>query len=215
MASALDLRELLVETVAGKLRLNVGLGSLQNPWNAPLGYSAGVLDIFVKSRLGGASELPGLGFDTPPQQGWQYHIRVTGFASSLDFVPDGQTQPQPRTTPIKVQLQGSGLTIDTPIPSGQYSYWVTSSVYSPFTPEGRLRPTSGGGSANLMAARANTPVPVDVISGGDQAREYTLGVLQPVGQTRDRRAVFLLALAAAGLLVGLITTIRVWRQGQL
>ena len=98
-ASALDLRELKVESKNGKLRLTVGLGAIQNPWNAPLGYSAGVLDIFVKSRLGGASVLPGLGFVTPAQQGWQYHIRVTGFGSSLEFVPDGQTSAQPRPVP--------------------------------------------------------------------------------------------------------------------
>ncbi len=213
-ASALDLRELKVESgTGGKLRLTVGLGALQNPWNAPLGYSAGVLDLFVKSRVGGDTSLTGLGFVTPPQQGWQYHIRVTGFGSSLDFVPDGKTSPQPRPNVLQVRLNGSALQIDTPIPAGQYSYWVTSSVYSPFTQDGMLRPGTGGGNANLVAAHAASPVPVDVISGGEQVREYALGVLQPVGQTRDRRALLLLGLAAAGLLLALVATVRVWRKG--
>ena len=211
-ASALDLRELKVESEGGKLRLTVGLGAIQNPWNAPLGYSAGVLDIFVKSRLGGASVLPGLGFVTPAQQGWQYHIRVTGFGSSLEFVPDGQTSAQPRPVQLNVRLSGSAVVFDTPIPAGQYSYWVTSSVYSPFTPDGYLRPGSGGGSASLISPRNNGPVPVDVISGGDQGRAYAQGVLQPVGRTRDRRALLLLGLAAAGLLLGIVASVRVWRK---
>ena len=211
-ASALDLRELTVETENGKLRLTVGLGAIQNPWNAPLGYSAGILDIFVKSRLGGASVLPDLGFVTPAQQGWQYHIRISGFGSSLEFVPDGQTRAQPRAVQLNVRLSGSAVVFDTPIPAGQYSYWVTSSVYSPFTPGGYLRPGAGGGSASLISPRNNGPVPVDVISGGDQGREYAQGVLQPVGKTSDRRALLLLGLAAAGLLMGVVASVRVWRK---
>lgn len=211
-ASAVDLRELKVEAVDGKLRLTIGLGAVQNPWDAPLGYSAGILDVFVKSRLGGNTTLSNLGFVTPPQQGWQYHVRVSGFASSLEFVPDGQSRPQPRPVNLNVRLSGSAVVFDTPIPAGQYSYWVTSSVYSPFTADGYLRPGTGGGSASLLSARNNSPIPVDVISGGNQARAYTTGVLQPVGMTRDRRAVLLLALAGAGLLVGLIASVRVWRK---
>ena len=213
-ASSLDLRELKVETVGGKLRLTTGLGAIQNPWNAPLGYSAGVLDIFVKSRVGGASALAKLGFVTPAQQGWQYHIHLDGFGNSLEFVPDGQTRAQPRSVNLNVRLSGSAVVLDTPIPAGQYSYWVTMSVYSPFTPDGMLHPGTGGGSASLIAPRNDAPVPVDVISGSDQARAYTLGVLQPVGQTRDRRALLLLALGAAGLLTGLIATVRVWRKSR-
>ncbi|WP_424951758.1 glucodextranase DOMON-like domain-containing protein [Deinococcus sp.] len=213
-AGALDLRELKVENQGGKLRLTIGLGAVQNPWNAPLGYSAGVIDIFVKSRLGGATALAKLGFVTPPQQGWQYHLHLNGFGSSLEFVPDGQTAPQPRNTPLTVQLSGSAVVIDTPIPAGQYSYWVTNSVYSPFTPDGMLHPGTGGGSASLIAPRNNGPIPVDVISGGDQARAYATGVLQPVGRARDRRALLLLGLAAAGLLLGLIATVRVWRKSR-
>jgi C-terminal binding-module, SLH-like, of glucodextranase len=212
-ASALDLRELKVEAVGGKLRLTIGLGAIQNTWNAPLGYSAGVLDIFVKSRLGGATMLSNLGFETPPQQGWQYHLRVNGFGNSLEFVPDGKTVPQPRpSAQLKVTLSGSAVVISTPIPAGQYSYWVTSSLYSPFTKDGMLHPGIGGGAANLVAVKNNAPIPVDVISLGNQAQAYASGVLQPVGQTRDRRAVLLLGLAAAGLLIGLIATVRVWRK---
>ncbi|GGJ61680.1 glucodextranase DOMON-like domain-containing protein [Deinococcus aquiradiocola] len=213
-ASALDLRELRVETVNGKLRLTVALGSVQNLWNAPLGYSAGVIDIFVKSRLGGASTLDSLGFVTPAQQGWQYHIRVDGFGSSLEFVPDGKATPVRKDTPLTVRLSGSAVQVDTPIPAGQYGYWVTSSVYSPFTTDGLLRPSVGGGSASVSSTRPNAPVPVDVLSGGDQARAYAQGVLQPVGRTRDRRALLLLGLAAAGLLVCVIATVRVWRKSR-
>ena len=216
-AAALDLRELRADSVNGKLRLMVGLGAVQNPWNAPLGYSAGVLDIFVKSRLGGASDLGSLGFVTPPNDGWQYHLHFTGFGQTLDFVPDGSSRPVRKDVPLPIRLNGSTLEIDTPIPAGQYSYWVTLGVYSPFTPDGLLRPSVSGGPASLVTPRSGTgrgaaPLPVDVISGGDQTRAYTLGVLQPVGQTRDRRTILLLGLGAFGLLLTLIATIAVWRS---
>ncbi|WP_425148085.1 glucodextranase DOMON-like domain-containing protein [Deinococcus sp.] len=215
--AALDLRELKAESQGGKLRLSVGLGAVQNPWNAPLGYSAGVIDIFVKSRLGGASDLAGLGFVTPPGSGWQYHLRVSGFGSILEFVPDGSSKPQRRDVPLNVQLSGSTLVIDTPIPAGQDSYWVTMSLYSPFTPDGLLRPSSSGGAASLVTPRSATgrgsaPIPVDVISGDEQRRAYTLGVLTPVGQTRDRRTVFLVGLGLLGLLVAVLATALSWRR---
>ena len=213
-AGAVDLRELKVESEGGKLRLTIGLGAIQNPWNAPLGYSAGVLDIFVKSRVGGASTLDTLGFVTPAQQGWQYHIHLNGFGSSLEFVPDGKTTPQPRNVKLNARLSGSAIVLDTPIPAGQYSYWVTSSIYSPFSRDGLMHPGIGGGRSSLISPRNDSPLPVDVISGGEQAQAYALGVLRPVGETRDRRALLLLGLAAAGLLVGLIATVRVWRKSQ-
>ena len=218
MAAALDLRELRAEDIGGKLRLTVGLGAIQNPWNAPLGYSAGVLDLFVKSRLGGDTDLGSLGFVTPPNDGWQYHLRVTGFGSTLDFVPDGRSRPERRNVPLDIVLAGSALQIQTPIPAGQYSYWATLSVYSPFTPDGLLRPGVSGGPASLVTPRSGSgrgaaPIPVDVISGDDQARAYAQGVLSPVGQTRDRRTVVLLGLGLLGLLLTSLATAVIWRAG--
>ncbi|MFC4455899.1 glucodextranase DOMON-like domain-containing protein [Deinococcus sonorensis] len=209
---ALDLRELQVQDVGGRLQLRVGLGAVQNLWNAPLGYSAGVLDVFVKSRLGGATDLAGLGFSAAGSGGWQYHLRVSGFGSSLEFVPDGQTRPQPRTTPLTVQLSGSTVVIGTPIPSGQYSYWVTMSVYSPFTPDGYLRPSTGGGESSLQVTALNAPLPVDVIGVTPQAQAYRTHQLGAVGQTRDRRALLLLLLAVAGLVLAVVFTVLVWRK---
>ncbi|ULH15681.1 hypothetical protein MF271_03300 [Deinococcus sp. KNUC1210] len=46
---------------------------------------------------------------------------------------------------LPIRLTGSTLVIDTPIPAGQYSYWVTLSAYSPFTSDGLLRPSVSGG----------------------------------------------------------------------
>ncbi|ULH15680.1 hypothetical protein MF271_03295 [Deinococcus sp. KNUC1210] len=68
-----------------------------------------------------------------------------------------------------------------------------------------MTPRSGTG-------RGAAPIPVDVISGGDQTRAYTLGVLQPVGQTRDRRTILLLGLGIFGLLLTLVATVAVWRS---
>lgn len=207
-----DLRELRAENVGGQLRLTVNLGALANPWQAPQGFSGPVLDLFVKTRIGGQPALAESGFSAPSGDGWQYHIRTDGFRTRWWTVRDGQTTPTERREPLQVSVSGTGVVFQTPIPAGRYSYWVTSSVFSPFASDGELRPSTDTGPQVLSAPLVGLPTPVDVLAGGDQTRAYESKVLAPVGEVRDRRSLGLLALAGLGLLGALIGSLLAWRR---
>lgn len=209
-----DLRELRAENVGGQLRLTVNLGALANPWQAPQGFSGPVLDLFIKTRLGGQQALADSGFSAPGGDGWQYHIRTDGFRTRWWTVPDGQTTPVERREPLQVNVRGAGVVVETPIPAGSYSYWVTSSIFSPFAPDGELRPTTDTGPQVLSAPLVGMPTPVDVLAGGDRTRAYESKVLAPVGEVRDRRSLGLLALAGVGLLGALVGSLLAWRRTQ-
>lgn len=208
---ALDLRELRAERAANRLRVVVGLGGQGNPWNAPGGLSAAVVDVFVKTGLGGARELGETGFSAPAGTGWQRHYQLGGFgvrAWSADASGNVTALPEPGTLTVR----GSELVLDTNLAAGRYSYWVTSSVYSPLTASGVLSPRVSGGPETLVSGRAGQPAPVDVLTSGDQARAYVSRVLPENGELRDRRPLLLLVLAAVGLLIAVIATFRAWRR---
>ncbi|WP_181392022.1 glucodextranase DOMON-like domain-containing protein [Deinococcus irradiatisoli] len=211
-AAALDLRSFKAENVAGKLRLSTALGAVSNPWNAPTGFSGLTLDIFVKTAPGGARELSGLGLQVPGASGWQEHYRFNGF-SAQHFSADASGRPALQADTPQAQVQGTDLVLDTGLPAGAYSYWVTSSLYTPFSADGILRPGGDTTPSSLRSARAGTPAPLDVLQNGDQKAVYATGILDPVGQTLDPRALGLLGLAAAGLVAAAVLGVLAWRRG--
>lgn len=213
LARSLDLRDFRAEGVGGKLRLTVGMGGLDNPWNAPLGFSAAMVDVFVKTDYGGARALGDSANDlqTPPGEGWQHRYTVTGFGTRA-YLADKDGKVRADAGVPRVRTEGSSIVLDTDLPTGRYSYWVTSRVYSPLTQGGALSPREGGGGEALSAPRAGMPQAVDVLYGGDQARAYASRVLYATGELRDRRPLALLALAGAGLLLAAFATLRAWRR---
>ncbi len=239
-ADALDLREFRAESLGkaakkslpllqgtGKppagMRFTVGLGRIENPWGLPSGFSATVTDIFVKSPLGTVRTLGNLGLNVRGAGGWQYHVRVTGAGATLEGLPVQQNgaaavelnqKPLPMAAP-SVTVEGTNLVIDTAIPSGQYAYWVTNSMYSPLSADGVLRPSTGPDSSALQASRASAPAPVDVLAAPDDTAVYTLDTLAPVGETRDSRTLLLTALGGVGLLLTVVATVLVWRRRSL
>ncbi|GAA5511960.1 hypothetical protein Dcar01_00674 [Deinococcus carri] len=210
-ADALDLRSFQARPQGGGMRFVVGLGRIENPWGAPGGFSAGVTDIFVGGGLGGQRTLDGLRLNTTGG-GWEYHLRVTGSGSTLERVPEGGGAPVRLPDPT-MRVEGTSLVIDAAVPPGEYAYWVTSSVYSPLTPDGVLRPVTTPGPTALQAGRADAPVPVDVLSPSGDPAPYTQGTLAPVGRTRDTRTLVLVGLGGLGLLLVVAATVRVWRRG--
>lgn len=206
---ALDLRSFSAEANGKTLRLTVSFGQLTNPWNAPSGFSAGVTDIFVKTGLGGQPKLADTGLRVRGPGGWQYHLRVTGFGSTLDST-DGTTV-QHLAAPT-VQVQGTSLVMNSAVPAGNYAYWVTSSIYSPLTDSGILRPTQETGALTLQAGRADAPTPVDVLAASDDRQAYTDNTLAAVGQSADRSTWLLLGLGLLGLLLTIGATVAVWRR---
>ncbi|ACO46269.1 glucodextranase DOMON-like domain-containing protein [Deinococcus deserti] len=214
--SMLDLRSFSVQTVTQSgprtMRLIVGLGEIGNPWQAPSGFSANVSDIFVRTSVGGIRTLGDTGLQVRGSGGWHYHVRVTGFGSTLHAAP---TEPGGAATLLEapsVRVEGTNLVIDTAIPAGRYAYWVTSSVFSPLSPGGVMRPSESTSPLALQAARASGPTPVDVLASADDAQAFTTGTLAPVGETRDRQTLTLVGLGLAGLLLTIWATVQVWRR---
>jgi hypothetical protein len=211
-AEALDLRSFQAAPQGTGMRFTVGLGRIENPWGAPGGFSAGVTDIFLGGKLGGERTLDALRLNTAGG-GWLYHLRVTGFGSTLRQAPEEAGGEATLLAAPSVRVEGTSLVIDAAVPPGQYAYWVTSSVYSPLTPDGVLRPVTTPGAATLQAGRAQAPVPVDVLGPPGDVTPFTQGTLAPVGQTRDNRTLILAALGGLGLLVVTAATVILWRRG--
>ena len=210
-ASQFDLRALQVQDIGGKLQLAVTLGSVGNPWNAPAGFSGVVLDVFIKTGPGGASALTGLGLRVPSDSGWQEHYRVNGFVRQ-HFRVDGAGKAVLQKDAPSVKLDGTELILTTNLEAGSYRYWVTSSLYTPLGKDGFWRPGGDSGTNDLRSARAGSPAPLDVLLAGDQRPIYTSGVLPGVGQVIDVRALTLLGIAAAGLLIAIIAGVIAWRR---
>ncbi|WP_343216477.1 glucodextranase DOMON-like domain-containing protein [Deinococcus aestuarii] len=208
---ALDLRGFQAQPQGQGMRFTVALGRIENPWGARSGFSAGVTDIFVKTGVGGVRTLDHLRLNVTGTGGWAYHLRVTGFGASLRKVPEGGGPPTPLPAPT-VRVEGTSLVIDAAVPPGDYGYWVTSSVYSPLTPDGVLRPVTSPGPTSLQAGRPGAPVPVDVLLPSGDPAPFTQGTLAPVGATRDRRTLLLLGLGGLGLLTVVVATVAVWRR---
>ena len=208
----LDLRLFTASAVNGKLRLSVSFGSIGNPWNAPSGFSGAVLDIFIKTGPGGQRSLTNLGLSVPGASGWQQHYRVTGFGVQ-QFSADQAGNITPSAAKPRVHLEGTSLVLDTDMRAGEYSYWVTSSAYTPLSQSGLLKPGGDTGSLGLRSASAASPTPLDVLLSGDQKAVYATRILPPVGRVQDTRALVLLGTAFFGLLVAVIAGIAVWRRG--
>lgn len=218
--SQLDLRLFKAENVGGKLRLSVSMGAVSNPWNAPSGFSGTVIDIFIKTAPGGFHQLSDLHLNVPGSSGWQEHYRFDGFSVqhfraqlSSEQSTDVPTADVQQTSEVpQLSLQGTDFVIDTQLRAGNYSYWVTSSVYSPFSPSGVIQPGGDTSPSSLRSAHQGSPVPLDVLLSGDQTPVYASGVLSSVGQTRDLRALILLALSVVGLMLTSTLSIVAWRR---
>lgn len=214
-ADALDLRTFSVAPLERGTRLTVGFGAQQNPWNLQSGFSAGVTDIFVRTTVSGVRTLTGLGLQTAEPGGWRYHLRVSGAGATLERAdgPGGETRVG--LAAPQVRMDGPNLVIDAAeLPSGDYGYWVTSSAYSPLTPDGLLRPSAGAGELGLRASSARAPVPVDVLAAPGDRRAYEGGVLGAVGQERDWRLNVLLGLSALGFALAAFATWRGRREAR-
>lgn len=235
--SDFDIRSLNVQNVGGKLRLTVSLSAIHNPWQALSGWSGVTLDIFIKTAAGGRTALDDLALSTPGLLGWQEHYRLNGFgvqhfqATNLQATnlqaTSGSTDSTSSTSTDnastdsaalvtdqnKVTVRGTDIVLDTALPAGNsYAYWVTTSVYTPLNASGVLPASGNSSGATLRSARSGSPAPLDVLLSGDQRSVYLSGVLPPVGQSTDYRALALLGVALAALLFTVGLAVYIWRQ---
>lgn len=204
--NSLDLRNFTASDEEGKLSLEVGLGALSNPLKAPQGFSTAILDIFIKTRVGGSTTLGDTGFETPPGQGWQYHLHLSGFDRAFYRVPR-LTPEKLNADDIKVSTSGTTIKVQTPIPAGKYEYWVTVSLFDPLTPAGLVTPVNDTNPYHLTSRLNNPPAPLDVLATGDQGRSYIQRTLPPVGDLQDIRPWILLVMGFLGMVGVVIATI--------
>lgn len=241
-SEALDLLSFEVWPRGEFLTFRVKFAALDNPWNAPAGFSAQTLDIFVGTRTGGETRLADLNMGAAGG-GWQHHLRVTGFGGQWRAAPQGgsaeegvavsaspsaasaaaATSAQANAdaagpalpAPQVLTAEGNTLVIHTQLPRGRYRYWVTSSVYSPFSAGGVLLP-GGSGPFTVTYPQSpqsdNTvPVPLDVLAEEDSPQPFNLAALAPVGHLTDLRPWLLWGLGLLALALALVASVGLWR----
>lgn len=173
----------------GKLVLRVRLARYPNPQNAPQGFSLPVIGVYVDTEEGGATTLPGAGFATPPDTGWEVAYKITGWGAE-EHHASGPSQP------VSMAMKGDWLEVYPDLPPKDYGYFVAVGLYDPFAPW-NFRPARPGGGAWLMEAPLEAPKAVDVLSM-DQVKAYQTGLLYPV-RTIQSRLPWAILSAAAGL----------------
>lgn len=175
----------------GRLVLRVRLARYPNPQQAPNGFSLATVAVYLDMVPGGRTDLEGSGFATPPQDGWEQMLLLTGWDAQLRQ-SDGQS------TPVQASLVDDWLEVATPIPAGDYGYYVASGLYDPFAPGyfRALRPEAGEWN---LSGPPGFPAAVDVLSQ-NQAESYTTGVLLPVTAPKSTQPVMAWVLGGLGLL---------------
>ena len=181
----------------GKVVLRVRLNRLANPQNAPNGFSLTTVAVYVDTGGGGETELPGAGFKTPADAGWDRAYLLTGWKAE-ERRADGKVQP------VEFTINGEWLELRPPLAAGDYGYYVTVGLYDPFT-AWNFRPVRPGGGAWVLDGRAGAPPAVDVLTPNrSQTRSYQEGVLQPV-RAAQNRYLWAIVTGAAGLLIFMLS----------
>ncbi|MDX2007772.1 MAG: glucodextranase DOMON-like domain-containing protein [Meiothermus sp.] len=177
----------------GKVVLRVRLSRLANPQNAPGGFSLTTVAVYVDTGPGGETELPGAGFRTPDDAGWERAYLLTGWKSE-------ERRANGAAKPVEFAINGEWLELRPDLPAGDYGYFVATGLYDPFT-DWNFRPVRPGGGAWVLDGRAGSPPAVDILTPNrSQTRTYQEGVLPPVRATQNRYLWAALS-GAAGLLI--------------
>ncbi|MFC2091629.1 glucodextranase DOMON-like domain-containing protein [Elusimicrobiota bacterium] len=86
-SGALDLRKLEADEKYGEKVISVEFSSLKNPYNAPLGFSPAIVDIYIDVNstqgLGRSMLLEGRKAYTTPEDAWEYCISVSGWTKGV------------------------------------------------------------------------------------------------------------------------------------
>lgn len=174
----------------GKLVLRVRLARYSNPQNAPQGFSLAVIGVYVDTEPGGQGKLPGAGFATPDDKGWEVAYKITGWGTE-------EHSTRGLSKPVSMTMKEDWLEVYPDLPPKDYGYYVAVGLYDPFVPW-NFRGSRPGGGAWLMEAPLEAPKAVDVLSV-DQVKAYETAVLNPVHSIQSRLPWVILS-AAGGLL---------------
>lgn len=187
----------------GKVVLRIKLNRYANPQNAPNGFSLTTVAIYVDTGGSGQTTLPGAGFKTPEDAGWDRAYLLTGWKAE-ERRTDGEVQP------LNFLMNGEWLELRPNLAAGDYGYYVTVGLYDPFT-SWNFRPVRPGGGAWVLDGRAGAPPAVDVlVNNQSQTRAFQEAVLKPARAIQNRY-LWAIVSAAVGVLVILASMIFVRR----
>lgn len=186
---------------AKDLTVRVTMGALSNPGGLRNGFSAPVIEVYIDTGSGGASELlPGSGMTMPPKHGWNIALRVTGDeAYAVEAEPEGSPGTWPRL-PVTVEVQGTALILRTALPRpDRAEVYAVVGVYDPFRQDAWRPLTATASPWSFSSPTQHVPV-VDLLAAtqGAQRRELDSGVLLPYRATT--RGVGWLILIVLGLM---------------
>ncbi len=195
-----DLQSVTV-TDAKDLTVRVTMGALSNPGGLRNGFSAPVIEVYLDTGSGGASELlPGSGMTMPSKHGWNIALRVTGDeAYAVEAKPEGSPGTWPRL-PVTVEVQGTALVLHTGLPRpDRAEVYALVGVYDPFRQDAWRPLTTAASPWSFSSPTQHVPV-VDLLAAtqGAQRRELDSGVLLPYRATT--RGVGWLILIVLGLM---------------
>ncbi len=204
----LDLRTFTAENNNGALELRLTMARLENPRGAPLGFSIPVFDLFIGPTRSSSirtqtqalkTSFDGLGFQTSPGTGWQYHIRVTGWSAQ-------GSDSSGKSFASNAHVEGTEVVILTALPTDEYAYWGFVSLYDPLTADGLAHPETAP-SEKLTAAVRGSPPPLDLLSDASQKVLYQTREVKALANSSEDRSVSLLYIGILGLSLALVATI--------
>jgi hypothetical protein len=204
--SQLDIRTFSALDNNGKLELQLQMGRIQNPDQAPNGFSRPVLDVFVGTGRGGNNSLGGSGFGTRPNSGWYYWIRATPYGVTLRRDPSADFVQLPKNRTAQAKVEGSSVVIQTDIPAGEYTYYAISSLYDSLTPSGVAQPQSEPSPLKLISPLENAPSALDILFENRQIVLWSSREVPPLNEPKLGTNP-LIYTGLAGFVILLITTI--------
>ncbi|MFW6134317.1 MAG: glucodextranase DOMON-like domain-containing protein [Elusimicrobiota bacterium] len=83
----LDLKSIVVDERNDEKLIKLGLAEIDNPYDAPLGFSPPAIDLYIdvngRPGLGRNSLLPGRKAYTSPEGAWEYCVTIDGFSKKI------------------------------------------------------------------------------------------------------------------------------------
>jgi hypothetical protein len=201
-----DIRTFTALDADGRLELKFSMGRVQNPDQAPNGFSSPVIDVFIGTGRGGNTDLGGSGFSTRPNSGWYYWIRATPWAVTLKRDSSADLMQLPNNRTAKVLVEGSSIIIKTDIPSAEFTYYALSSLYDSLTRTGIAQPQFEASPLKLISPLENAPSALDVLFENRQILLWATREVPPLNEPKLGTNP-LLYTGIAGLVLVLITTI--------
>ncbi len=201
-----DIRTFSALDNAGRLEFNIKMGRIQNPDQAPNGFSNPIIDVFIGTGRGGNTDLGASGFSTRPNSGWYYWIRATPWAVTLKRADSADFVQLPANRTAKALVEGSSIVIKTDIPAGEYTYYAISSLYDSLTQKGVALPQPEASPLKLYSPLENAPSALDILFENRQIILWSTREVPPLNEPKLGTNP-LIYTGAAGLVLVLITTI--------